>query len=75
MPCPITATQEMLDEAVAAYHRLMTGGGVYEYRDQNGEVVRYSRIDLPRLATYIQSLRAQLHPQCNVHSGPMKVWM
>lgn len=74
MPC-IPVTQEMLDEAVAAYHRLMTGGGVYEYRDSNGEVVRYSRADLGKLAAYISWLKSQLCPDHRHTMGPMKVWM
>lgn len=74
MPC-FPATQQMLDEAVAAYHRIVTGGGVYEYRDQNGEVVRYSRVNLPQLAAYIEKLQGQLDPNCRQRVGPMQVWM
>lgn len=68
-------TQEMLDEAIAAYQRIMVGGGVYEYRDQNGETVRYSRVDLPKLWAWITFLQGQLNPTCRGNNGPMTVWM
>lgn len=75
MSCAIPVTQEMLDEAIAAYHRISTGDGVYEFRDQNGELVRYSRVDLAKLWAYITWLQGQLNPQCRQASGPMQVWM
>lgn len=52
--------QEMLNEARAAYHALMTTGSVLEVRDQNGELVRYSRVDASKLLAYIKSLEFQL---------------
>lgn len=65
-------TQEMLAEARAAYHRIATGGGIYQFRDQNGEQVSYSRTNLADLAKYIQWLERQLNPR---PSGPMRAWM
>ena len=75
MSCAIPVTQAMLDEAIAAYQRIMVGGGVYEFRDQNSETVRYSRVDLDKLATWIRYLQSQLCPQHRFTTGPMKVWM
>lgn len=71
----IVVTQQMLDEAVAAYHRLAIGDGVYEYRDQNGETVRYTRADLSKLRSYIDWLQGQLAPETRQNVGPMRVWM
>ncbi|MDO5646312.1 gpW family head-tail joining protein [Paracoccus sp. (in: a-proteobacteria)] len=71
----IIVTPKMLEDALQAYHRIMTGGGVYEFRDQNGEVVRYSRVDLPKLWAYITWLQGQLAPECRQTAGPMRVWL
>lgn len=65
-------THEMLAEARAAYHRIAIGGGIYQFRDQNGEQVSYSRTDLGKLAAYIQWLEGQLGIR---PTRPMKVWM
>lgn len=70
---PTYVTQEMLDEARTAYHRILTGGGIYEYRDQNGETVKYGRTDLAKLAGYIRWLEEQLG--VGVPVPVMKVWM
>lgn len=67
-------TQQMLDEAQSAYHSLMIGQGVAEVRDQNGEVVRYSRSDVNKLANYIAWLKAELGITTTA-VGPMRVWM
>lgn len=69
----MAVTQSMLDEAVAAYHRLMTGAGVVEFRDQNGETVKYERANAYRLAAYIQELRRELG-LLSAGTGPMRVW-
>lgn len=67
------ATQQMLDEARAAYIRIATGGGVYEFRDQNGEVVRYARTDLNKLYALIQMLETEL--DLSTAPPPMQVWL
>lgn len=66
-------TQEMLDEARKAYHLLLTGGSVAEFRDQNGEMVRYSAANRWALANYIQWLEGQLGLGV-LSKGPMRVW-
>ncbi len=65
---------EALVEAEAAWHRLMTGQAVVEFRDQNGETVRYGKATKGDLAIYIQTLKAAINgsPDC---LGPMRVWL
>ena len=67
-------TQTMLDEAQTAYHALMLGQGVVEFRDQNGERVVYSRADANKLLNYINWLKGELGIT-TTSVGPMKVWM
>lgn len=73
---PFAVTQQMLDDAQAAYHALMLGESVVEYRDSNGErVVRY-RADANKLKLYIEYLKAELGVNAtSVGNGPMRVWM
>ncbi|WP_198474900.1 gpW family head-tail joining protein [Aquamicrobium zhengzhouense] len=66
-------TQEMLNEARQARHRLLTGGGVYQFRDQNGEQVSYAKTDLPKLDAYIRWLETELG--VGIPVPVMKVWM
>ncbi|RWE33897.1 gpW family head-tail joining protein [Mesorhizobium sp.] len=65
--------QETLDEAKAAYHELLTGRAVAEFRDQNGETVRYQAANAFRLAAYIQELENKLSTECRP-SAPMQFW-
>lgn len=68
-------TQQMLDEARVAYHALVTGQAVAEFRDQNGETIRYSKADTAKLAAYIASLEKTLDSDEIDASRPMKVFM
>lgn len=68
-------TSEMLVEARAARHRLLTGGGVYQFRDQNGEQVSYAKTDLNKLDAYIRWLEAELGVANSTPVPVMKVWM
>lgn len=52
--------EEMLADAQAQYHKLMTGQNAVEFRDQNGELVRYQAASAGRLAAYIEGLKQQL---------------
>ena len=61
----------VLQEAEAAYHKLMTGQSVVEFRDQNGETIRYSAINAFRLQGYIADLRRQVGAG---GSAPMRAW-
>lgn len=51
---------ERLVEAEDAYHTLLTGSAVAEFRDANGEMVRYTSANRSALARYIQSLKDQI---------------
>lgn len=61
-----------LQDAEQAYHRLMTGQSAVEFRDSNGELVRYSAVSAVRLQGYILQLRQQLGLATNI--GPMRAW-
>lgn len=52
--------QTRLEEAESAYHSLAIGQGIAEFRDQNGEMIRYTQANRAALWNYILSLRAQL---------------
>ena len=67
-----TKTQ-LLAEAEAAFHRLMTGTAVVEVRDSNGETVKYNSTTKNSLSIYIQSLRRDLG-LIDAGSGPMRVY-
>lgn len=67
------ATQEMLDEARAAYRSLAMGSGIARFKDQNGEEVSYSRTNMADLANLIRMLEIELGLVPVMR--PMKVWM
>lgn len=52
--------QQLLQEAETTYHRLMMGGMAAEFRDQNGESVRYTNANRGDLLKYINYLRGLL---------------
>lgn len=70
----MAVTQQMLNDAEAAYHALMIGGAVAEFTDQNGEKVRYTAAKKHDLLAYIEWLKGQLGLAV-APSGPMRVWM
>jgi hypothetical protein len=73
---PFAVTQQMLDDAQAAYHALMLGESVVEYRDQNGERVVRTKADANKLLNYINWLKSELGVVTNPAGvGPMRVWM
>lgn len=53
------ATQAMLDEARAAYHKLMTRGGLVKLRHHDREMV-YKPAEATTLLAYITRLEAEL---------------
>jgi hypothetical protein len=69
----VATTQQLLEEARNAYHRLMTGTQVVEFRDQNGEMMRYNFADAKRLEAYILTLEDKISPNGRA-SGPMQVF-
>lgn len=61
-----------LQEAETAYHKLMTGQSAVEFKDSNGESVRYSAISASKLMGYILGLKRQLGIPTN--AGPMRAF-
>jgi hypothetical protein len=70
----MATTADLLADAQAAYHRLMTGESVVRVRDQNGEQVMYDSINANKLAAYILSLQMQLGQISRCDTGPMRPW-
>lgn len=70
-------TSEMLEEARAAYHNLMTGRNAIVVVDQNGERVEYQRANAFRLLAYIRMLEDQLARENGTPTpgGPGMVYM
>jgi len=64
--------EAQLAEAQTAYHRLMIGQSAAEFRDQNGEMVRYTPASASRLAAYIAQLKSDLG--LKTPSAPAKVY-
>lgn len=68
--------QERLSSAETAYDDLLAGKAVAEFRDANGESVRYNRADLKALAAHIQSLRNEIAAAAGTsatpYPGPMR---
>lgn len=70
-------TQQALNEARQAYHNLLTGQAVAEFRDQNGEMVRYTQMSRAALADYVNQLERKLAAelgQTPASVAPMRVW-
>lgn len=71
----MATTAQLLAEANAALHRLKTGTSVVEFRDANGETVRYRPATSSDLQSYIRQLERQLETENgSTVSGPMRVW-
>jgi hypothetical protein len=60
--------QERLAEAEAAYHDLAIGKATVEFRDSNGETVRYTAANRAALSAYITDLKRQIS---GTATGPM----
>lgn len=56
----VATLQTRLAEAEQVYHEWRIGQTVRTFRDQNGEQVEYSQAGLLALASYIQSLKAEI---------------
>ncbi|MBX3488878.1 gpW family head-tail joining protein [Parvibaculum sp.] len=54
---------ELLAEAEAARHRLLTGTLEAEIRTADGESVKYAAADVTRLDAYIAQLRSKIAPR------------
>lgn len=49
-------------EAQTARHALVTGTAVEQFVDQNGETVKYSKMNIAKLEDYIAELEGLLNP-------------
>lgn len=68
---------DLLTEAKAARHALLTGTAVASARDQNGEEVRYTQADRSALTAYIAELEALIAAEagsCLPGIGPMRTF-
>lgn len=63
MPAVI-ATQELLNDARAKYHALLTGASPRVVVDQNGERVEYAAANRSSLYNYIKELELALGTPC-----------
>ena len=67
---------QRLVEAEAAYHDLLLGKAVVEFRDQNGEMLRYGQANRTALRGYIAQLKLEIAAEANgttVDEGPLRV--
>ena len=64
--------EEMLADAKAQLHLLMTGQMAQVYVDQNGERVEYTRANRADLAKYVDRLANEIN---GTKPGPMRVLM
>lgn len=71
----MATTQQLLDEARAAYHALMIGSSARVVVDQNGERVEFTAANAMRLQAYITQLENKLADETGVtrSSGPARV--
>lgn len=53
-------TIEMLNDAVEARHRLLTGQATTVVVDQNGERLEFNKVNLDKLDKYIAEIEAEL---------------
>jgi hypothetical protein len=68
----VVVLQTRLAEAEAAYHKLMTGQAAVEFRDSNGEQVKYNQSSIRGLTAYIADLKRQLG--LGSVTAPMRAW-
>ena len=68
----MATTAELLSDAEAAYHKLMTGQALASFTDQNGESVTYAKADASKLLVYINGLKGLVAG--GTPSGPMRVF-
>ncbi len=59
---------ELLADAKAALHRLLTGAAAASFTDSNGERVEYQAANAPRLAAYIQKLESTVEGSRPTHT-------
>lgn len=68
----MATTEELLIDAEAAYHALLTGQAVVEVRAENGDMMKYNQANRSALSAYITSLKNLITPVAG-SSGPMRI--
>lgn len=63
----------LLQAALTAHSELLTGKTVVEFRDQNGEMVKYQAAKAGDLASYIETLRRLCNPQYGRYARPRAI--
>lgn len=73
----MATTAQLLAQAEAAYHQLMTGTSPRVVVDQNGERIEYTAANRTGLYSYIQELKALIAaPTANpAIRRPMRIWL
>lgn len=68
---------QLLTQAEAAYHALLTGKQARVVVDQNGERIEYTSANRDALRAYIEELRAKVaNPAANpMIRRPMTIWL
>jgi hypothetical protein len=56
----LATTQQLLDDARAAKHKLVTGQLARVFMDQNGERVEYTATNIAALDAYIRQLEGEI---------------
>lgn len=56
----IKTPAQKLVEAETALHEVLIGSGVAKFRDQNGEEVTYTKMNLSDLRAYIRDLKLEI---------------
>ncbi len=65
--------EQLLADAQAQYHLLITGQQAKVFVDQNGERVEYTAANRADLSKYIERLKAEIAGSASL-SGPMRVY-
>lgn len=73
----MATTAELLAQAEAAYHQLVTGLQPRVVVDQNGERIEYTSANRGALYSYIQELKARVAaPNANpAIRRPLRLWL
>lgn len=68
-------TQVQLDEARAAYYRIITGQSVTVVIDQNGERIEFQKANVSALAELIRKMELDINASINASAlSPLRVF-
>ena len=66
----MATNQQLLLDAQASYHKLMTGTAARVVVDQNGERVEFAVANAAKLYSYIQDLQARVAAEIGAAAAP-----